>query len=109
MVQQNPALEAGEQWPLRLASGPTCLADCTTAENVVSSRDTLAGVPAYVERGLVSGGIAGERRVPRLVASLDGRPRWTAAVQVSTPDSILRDSLAMALKSLRIFPAAVRN
>ena len=109
MVQRDPALRTGEPWPLTLASGAQCLADCASAEDVVTSRDTIAGVPTYIERGLVSGGIAGEHRVPALVASLDGRPGWTAVVQVRTVDAVLRDSLAAALASLRIYPKVMRD
>jgi len=105
-VQRSPALRKGERWPLTLASGAGCLADCTTAEAIIASHDTVAGVPAYIERGLVSGGISGERRLPALIASLDGRPAWTAVVQTYTPDPLLRDSLAAALRTLHIYPGA---
>ncbi len=108
-VDRGPALRDGEPWPLTLASGVACLADCATAEDVTRSRTTTAGVPAYVERGLVSGGFAGEVRVPALVASLDGRPSWTAVVHVRTPATRMRDSLAAAVGTLRVYPAAVRD
>jgi hypothetical protein len=109
MVQRDPALRPGERWPLTLASSAQCIADCTSAEDVVTAHDRIAGVPAYIERGLLSGGIAGEHRVPALVASVDGRPGWTAVVQVRTADPLLRDSLAAALTTLHIYSKAVRD
>jgi hypothetical protein len=106
---QDSAVPEVERWPLTLSSGNQCFADCTTAERVITSHDTVAGVPAYIERGLVSGGISGERDIPALVASLDARPAWTAVVQARTPDSLLRDSLFSALRTLRIYPRAARD
>ena len=106
---QDSAVPEGERWPLTLSSGNQCVADCTTAERVITSHDTVAGVPAYIERGLVSGGISGVRDIPALVASLDGRPAWTAVVQARTPDPLLRDSLFSALRTLRIYPRAARD
>ena len=100
---------ANDRWPLKLSSGPRCLADCTTTESLVVVRDTLAGVPAYIEQGLVSGGIQGDQRVPALVANLDGQPEWTAIVQVRTPSAAVRDSLAAALRTLRVFPQRVQR
>jgi hypothetical protein len=106
---QDSAVPEGERWPLTLSSGNQCIADCTTAKRVIASHDTVAGVPAYIERGLVSGGISGERDIPALVASLDGRPAWTAVVQARTPDPLLRDSLFTALRTMRIYPRTARN
>ena len=58
-----------DPWPLHLASGSNCLADCASADSLVVHADTVAGVPAYVETGLVTGGEPGFRRDPVLVAS----------------------------------------
>jgi hypothetical protein len=108
-VHQQPALEPGEQWPLTLASSADCIADCATVEQLAVRRDSLAGVPAYIETGLVSGGFSGEEQAPALVASLDGRPAWTAVVNVISPSTAIRDSLAAALATLRVWPSRVRD
>ena len=108
-LKQDSVVPEGKRWPLTLSSGNQCIADCTTAESVITSHDTVAGVRAYIERGLISGGISGERRIPALIASLDGRPAWTAVVQARTPDPFLRDSLFDALRTLRIYPRAARD
>lgn len=107
-VRPHPALDPGEQWPLRLASPGYPCPDCTTAEDVMVRRDSIAGVAAYLELGRVSGGISGERQAPALVTSLDGRPAWTAVVNGRSASVIVRDSLAAALATLRVYPARVR-
>ena len=108
-LHQQPALEPDERWPLTLASSDDCIADCATVEQLAVRRDSFAGVPAYIESGLVSGGFSGEVRTPALVASLDGRPAWTAVVNVLSPSTAVRDSLDAALTTLRVRPSRVRD
>jgi hypothetical protein len=57
-----------ESWPPQLASSRECAADCLSADSVLHRRDSVAMGIADVETGLVSGGFAGLRSQPMLVA-----------------------------------------
>jgi hypothetical protein len=97
---------SGDRWPLQLASGAGCVADCTTVEALRSYTDTIANVPAYVEVGLVSGGLSGEVRQPAMVLSAEVRPGARLVVNALSPDTLLLDSLRIAAHSIRVGSAS---
>jgi hypothetical protein len=72
-------------WPPRLASLPTCRADCITVDSTLTFRDRWGDFDAHTEIGLASGGVAGLQRRPVMasgwVVSNDRRgfaQGWTA-------------------------------
>jgi hypothetical protein len=93
---------ADEPWPVTLASGPQCSADCTTVDALRVSTDTIAGAPAHTEVGLVSGGISGEVRLPAYVASAELRPGLRLIVHAYSPDTLLLDSLRAAVRTIEL-------
>jgi hypothetical protein len=101
-VDSTAHWSTGDAWPLRLGSGPGCLADCTTVEDSRVYADSVAGVLGHLETGLVSGGIAGEIRQPALVASAEVRPGLRVVVNALSPDRALLDSLRLATRSIRV-------
>jgi hypothetical protein len=93
---------AREQWPVRLASGPTCLADCTTVDSLRSIRDTLVGVVAIGEVGLVSGGFSGEHRTPSLVLNADVGGGVHVVVYAHCSTLAIIDSLRALARTVRL-------
>ena len=90
------------RWPPHIASGTTCLADCSSADEVAVHRDTIAGFQAVVETGLSSGGIQGWRRQPVLVVSwiLNDSVRAYGFAWARGPDTI--DTLRTLLHTIRL-------
>lgn len=93
---------AVRSWPPRLASLPSCRADCITVDSSTSYRDKWAGFDASTEIGLASGGIAGLQRRPVMasgwVISSDRRgfaQGWTALAATL-------DTLRQMLRTVRI-------
>lgn len=78
------------RWPPRLASGPTCLADCATADSIVVFADSVARGVARGETGRVSGGMPGFRRQPMLVWGWEGggSRRLHVTALASTPATL---------------------
>jgi len=90
-------------WPLHLASGRTCFADCVTVEHLRTDDFEIAGFSAHLERGLVTGGFSGEKRNPALTVSVsDQRHRWiliqARALRASTIDTIERAVRALVVR-----------
>ncbi len=91
-------------WPPKLASGPDCKTSCATADSVIIRHDTIAGSPAYVEIGLVTGGLAGGTRVPTFIASWTLSSTKRAVVQASSPTRAGLDTLLIVLHSVERYP-----
>lgn len=89
-------------WPRHLASSPTCVADCAAAEDLTVLHDSIAGAAAYVERGQLSGGFAGIRRLPALVASVSLSPTQRMEVRALAPTSAALDTLWTAVRTIRL-------
>jgi hypothetical protein len=51
-------------WPPHLGSGPDCLGDCSRVDSLGVHVDSIAGMGARTEVGLVSGGLPGWQRMP---------------------------------------------
>jgi hypothetical protein len=90
-----------DSWPIRLASGADCLADCATAEAVRPIVETIAGRGTVGERGLVSGGFSGLRRQPMLIMNVELRPQLRAVVYGVAHDSTTLDTLLMVARTVR--------
>lgn len=89
-------------WPPRLASLPSCHADCITVDSSSTYSDKWAGFDANTEIGLASGGVAGLQRRPVMasgwVVSKDRRgfaQGWTAI-----PATL--DTLRLMLRTVQI-------
>jgi hypothetical protein len=100
-VHIDTAFSAVEEWPPRLRATSPCTADCISVDSVVAHEDTVAGTPAHVETGLASGGFAGLRRQPTLVAGwLQGRHR--IVVNGMATQGAALDTLRQVVRTIRL-------
>ena len=101
-VERREAYDSLDPWPLRLESPTPCRADCSTADSAHTHRDTVAGAVAFVETGLESGGFAGLRRHPTLVASWEPAAGYRAHAWGSAQSGAMLDTLRQMLRSARL-------
>lgn len=98
----DAALDTLNEWPPRLRNSSTCAADCTSVDSLSHHSDSTSSGVADVETGLVSGGYAGLRRQPTLVAGLSlpsGRRLW---INGSARNSATLDTLRHAIQTIRV-------
>jgi hypothetical protein len=108
-VDSTADWSADDPWPLRLASGPGCLADCASVDSVRSIQDTVAGVPAVGEVGLVSGGISGESATPSLVLSADLAGGQRLVINARSSSLFVIDTLLAYAKTVQVVSGPVRR
>lgn len=87
-------------WPLRLAAGADCRADCIEVDSVAVYVDMVAAFVAHTETGLLSGGFAGLRREPHLVMTwtMSAERRGFAQARTASPATL--DTVREAVRSL---------
>ena len=88
-------------WPLRLTPTIACRADCVTVDSVTVHTDTIAGVPAHTETGLLSGGLTGLRREPHLVTTWQISSTRRGVAQGQAAAAATLDTLREAVSSLQ--------
>jgi hypothetical protein len=91
-------------WPPTLAPEPGCQFDCITVDSATKHADAWDGVTARTEVGLASGGVAGLRRRPVMVAG------WVVAndrrgfAQGWAAKAVTLDTLRQALRTVKVIP-----
>jgi hypothetical protein len=89
-------------WPPRLASLPTCRADCITVDSSFTYRDKWGDFDANTEVGLASGGVADLQRRPVMTSGwiISGNRRGFAQGWTALPATL--DTLRLMLRTVRI-------
>jgi hypothetical protein len=87
---------------MRLESGPGCLADCATVEDLKKISDTIDGKVVAGERGLVTGGFIGERRTPSYILNWQPTPDLRIVVQGRAPSVRTLDTLILIGRTVRL-------
>jgi hypothetical protein len=101
-IDVDSSNDSSNPWPPALGNPSGCLADCGSADSVTRYRDTVATGVAVVEVGLVSGGFAGLRRQPMMVAGWElprGRRVWVNGYAAESPTL---DTLRRAVRSVQL-------
>lgn len=102
-VERREAYDSLDPWPLALDSRCAC-PDAGAADSVEMHRDTIAGAIAVVETGRASGGFAGMRRQPMLVASWEPADGYRAHAWGSAESGAMLDTLRRMLRTARLVP-----
>lgn len=103
-VEARDAVEPTDPWPIRLASGTGCLADCTRVDSLTVRQDSLTGVLAHVETARVTGGVSGMAGQPLLVASWTPTPETRAHAWGLAESGAMLDTLRQILRTATLAP-----
>ena len=89
-------------WPPRLASLPSCRADCITVDSSSTYRDQWGDFDAHTEVGLASGGVADLQRRPVMASGwiVSSARRGFAQGWTAMPATL--DTLRQMLRTIRI-------
>lgn len=96
--------EIADRWPPSLTTGPCNFPDCATTHSLTVHADTVARVAGRVYVGLVTGGFAGLRRKPSLVAGWDLPGELRLGIHGFSERSAALDTLRIALRTIRLSP-----
>jgi hypothetical protein len=91
-----------EPWPPHIASAAGCVVDCTRADSIVPHRETILGSVVEVETGLATGGVAGLRRQPMLVAGSALGAYGRIWIHGYANSALALDSLRRLLPTIRV-------
>ncbi len=106
-LDPRSAWERGEvvdRWPPSLPTGPCNFPDCGTTDSLTVHVDTVAGVAGRVYVGLVTGGFAGLRRKPSLVAGRDLPGELRLGIHAFSERPATLDTLRISLRTIRLAP-----
>jgi hypothetical protein len=104
LLQDSSAIHRYDPWPPVLGNDKRCLADCVTVESLIVHIDTVFGVEARTETGLVSGGFVGYSRAPSLVSGWRNADGSGGVADAVVDNPLTLDTLRMALRTLRWRP-----
>jgi hypothetical protein len=91
-------------WPPTLAPEPGCQFDCISVDSATKHEDAWGGVTARTEVGLASGGVAGLRRRPVMVAGWVISNDRRGFAQGWAANAVTLDTLRQALRTVQVTP-----